>query len=193
MQNLTLSIYPTSLMDSSFFDFPNERTEFSDAGYSALGRALTYATTFEAICRSLSSLHHVKARLPEIQKASSEETDAFSVVVGEIWNQRLRQHIKKILEHQEWRFASDIAGSLTKARQARNAIAHEAALGLPSVIETDDGHAELMARIASWTEEITVGFMIVELTSLFETHEPVPTPEFFAQYPQNVIRWVTEI
>lgn len=101
-------------MNSAFFDFPVERTEFSDAGYSALGRALTYATTFEAICRALSSLHHIKARLPEIQKASPEGTDAFSVVIGEIWNKRLRQHIKKILEHQEWHFASDIAASQTK-------------------------------------------------------------------------------
>lgn len=180
-------------MNSAFLDFPKDRNEFSDSGYSALGRALTYATAFEAICRSLSSLHHIKARLPEIQKASPEGTDAFSVVIGEIWNQRLRQHIKKILEHQEWRNTSDITASLTKARQARNAIAHEAALGLPRVIETDVGHAELLAQIASWTEEIAVGFMIVELTSLFETHEQVPTSEFFAQYPQSVIQWVTEI
>jgi hypothetical protein len=36
-------------MDSSFLDFPHERTEFSDANYAALGRALAYATSFESI------------------------------------------------------------------------------------------------------------------------------------------------
>ena len=180
-------------MTSAFLDFPNDRTEFSDAGYSALGRALTYATAFETICRSLSCIQHVKSRLTKLQKAAPKGTDVFPIAVGEIWNLRMRQHIKKILDYQEWRFTSDVAGSLAKAREARNEIAHQTALGLPSTIETDAGRSEFLARIAVLTEEISVGFMIVELTSLMETQEMIPTVEFLAQYSQRIVRWVTEM
>ena len=134
----------------------------------------------------------MKARLPELQKVSAVGTDVFSIAVGEIWNQRMRQHIKNILDYQEWRFASDVSGSLAKAREARNEIAHEAALGLAHEIETDAGRSEFLARIAVLTEKISIGFMIVELTSLVETQEPIPTADFCAKYPERVVRWVTE-
>ena len=177
-------------MTSTFLDFPNERTEFSDAGYSALGRALTYATAFEAVCRSLSSLQHVKCRVSELQKVSPEGSDVFAIAIGEIWDQRLRQHIKKISEQQGWYFRSDVAVTLAKAREARNQIAHEAALGLPRKIELNFECYEFLARIALLVEEIALGFMIVELTSLVETREPFPTFDFFAEYPQRIVRWV---
>ena len=38
------------------FDFDIARTEFSDAAYAAIGRALTFATRFEANCRALAAL-----------------------------------------------------------------------------------------------------------------------------------------
>ena len=178
-------------MNSAFLDFPSERTEFSDASYSALGRALTYATVFEANCRSLSSLGHLKIRLPELLKTYPPGTDVLPMIVGEIWRKQLYPHIEKVLKNHGWGSKSDVAGLLTKAREARNEIAHAVALGLPANIETDVGQSEFLARISALVEEITVGLMIVEVTSLVETHEPCPAPDFFVDYSQRIVRWVT--
>jgi len=178
-------------MHSALLDFPSERTEFSDEGYAALGRALTYATAFEANCRSLSSLGHLKTRLPEILQTYPQGTDVLPMIVGEIWKKQLHHHIDKILKHHEWTEHSDVVGLLTRAREARNEIAHEVALGLPIDIETDAEQSSFLDRISILVEEIANGNLIVEITMLLETREEIPTPSFLAQYPKSIVLWVT--
>ena len=90
-------------MDSSFLEFPHERTEFSDTNYAALGRALAYATSFESICRALSSLRHIRQRVIEMNLSIDTSDDTFAAVVADIWERRLRQHVRRILEYGEFR------------------------------------------------------------------------------------------
>lgn len=68
--------------DSAFLDFPQERTEFSDQTYAILGRALSYATLFEAVCRCLSSLQHIRVRVTEL--SDQEVDDPFALATQEI-------------------------------------------------------------------------------------------------------------
>src|SRR5262245_45041609 len=115
-------------MHSAFLEFPRERTEFSDANYAAMGRALAYATSFEAICRALSSFQHVRQRVHELHRTMPDSDAAFAAAVAEVWEHRLRQHVKRILEYHE--FPSDIGDAVRRAKSARNKIAHEIALGI---------------------------------------------------------------
>jgi hypothetical protein len=178
-------------MDSSFLEFPHERTEFSDANYAALGRALAYATSFESICRALSSLRDIRQRVIDMNLSVDTSDDAFAAAVADVWDQRLRQHVRRILEYSE--FPSDVAATVKKAKAARNEIAHELALGIAHTVETDSGRSEFLAALSELVRNIAEGYIIVEITSLLETHEPVPTQQFLAKYPSRMVEWVTKV
>ena len=177
-------------MHSAFLEFPRERTEFSDASYAMVGRALAYGTSFEAICRALSSLHHIRQRIAEIRLSIQDADDAFAAAVAEVWDQRLRQHVRRILEYHE--FPSNVTDTVKRAKSARNEIAHEIALGISHTVETDAGRSELLATLSRLVHCIAEGYIIIELTSLIETHEPLPTPQFLSTYPTRIVEWITE-
>jgi hypothetical protein len=177
-------------MNSAFLDFPRERTEFSDASYAIVGRALAYATSFEAICRGLSSLQHIRQRVQELRFSIQDPDEAFAAVVAEAWEQRLHQHVKRILEFHE--FPSNIGDTVKQAKSARNQIAHEIALGISDSAETDIGRSELVFTLSPLVHSIAEGYIVVELTSLSETHEPLPTLQFLSSYPLRISEWVTQ-
>jgi hypothetical protein len=172
--------------DSAFLEFPQKRTEFSDQTYAILGRALSYATLFEAVCRCLSSLQHIRVRVAELSDQKID--DPFALATQEIWDQRLRKHLKKILEYHE--FPSDVAGVLKKAKTARNQIAHEVCLGIQKRIESDDGRDEIVSTISDLVVAIASGMIIVEITSLLETNEPCPSVDFLSDYPSRIVSWI---
>src|ERR1044071_1542664 len=178
-------------MDSRFLDFPHERTEFSDANYAALGRALAYATSFESIRRAVSSRHHIRQQVMEKNLSIDTVDDAFAAVVAEVWKQRLRQHVKRMLEYEE--FPSDIAATVKQAKSARNQIAHELALAVSHTNDTDAGRSVLLSALSDLVQKIAEGYILVELTSLVETHEPLPTRQFLAMYPIRRVEWVTNV
>ena len=177
-------------MHSAFLDFPRERTEFSDQAYGAAGRALAYATAFEALCRTLNSLQHVRDRVGEIRRTIQEPDEAFALAVAEIWDQRLHQHVRNILQYHE--YPSDIGTAVKAAKAARNEIAHELTLGLPSTVETDEGRTELLVRLSQLVNALADGYAIIEITSLAETNEPIPTLSSLSSYPSKIVEWVIE-
>jgi len=64
-------------MHSSFLKFPHDRTEFSDVTYAAMGRAQAYAISFEAICKTLSSLQNIRQRVHELLRSISDSRYCF--------------------------------------------------------------------------------------------------------------------
>ena len=173
-------------MNSAFLEFPRERTDFSDANYAAIGRALAYATSFEADCRALSSLLQIKTT-----HLSTQDTDsAFVSAVAEVWSQRLCQHIELVSKH--WHFPANVAGTLKQAREARNEITHDITLGISHTVETDAGRTDILSTITQLVRRIADGYIIVELASLVETHERLPTPQFISTYPSRIVEWVTD-
>lgn len=177
-------------MNSTFLEFPRERTDFSDANYAAIGRALAYATSFEAACRSLCSLQHIRERIKTMHFSTQDSDTAFVTAVAEVWNQRLCQHIKRILEHRK--FPSDVADTLKRAREARNEIAHDITLGISHSAETEAGRSKIFSTITQFVRRIADGYIIVELVSLNETDETWLTPEFISTYPSRIVEWVTD-
>lgn len=177
-------------MHKAFLEFPCERTEFSDANYAAVGRALAYVTSFESLCRALSSLQHIHQRLEEMRLSIQDPDDAFSATVAEIWELRLRQHVKRALEYQA--FPANVAEIVKRAKTARNKIVHEIALGISHTIETNAGRSGLLSTLSQHVHSIAEGYIIIALTSLIETSEPLPTQRFLSTYPAQIVEWVTQ-
>ncbi|SRR6266705_2854905 len=177
-------------MRSALLEFPRERTEFSDAIYAMIGRALAYATSFEATCRALGSLPDIRQQVQEMRQFIQDADEAFAAAVEKIWERRLRQHVKRILEYHE--FPSNVADTIKRAKSARNEIAHEIALGISHTVETDAGRSDLIAKLSRLVQGIAEGYIIIELASLIETHEPLPTSQFLSTYPTQIVDWITQ-
>jgi len=178
-------------MDSGFNEFPRERTEFSDLAYAALGRALAYATAFEAVCRSLSSLEEVRHAM-DLAKESEQDSDAvFGVAIEAVWGKRLYEHVGRIIENQH--LPDDVASTIKRAKGARNEIAHQITLGISQYIESESGRSKFLVRLSELTSEIAHGFLLVELISILETNELNPVPSSLANYADQVAEWVTDV
>ena len=64
---------------------------------------------------------------------------------------------------------------------------------MSATVDTDGGRSELLSRLSLLVHNIAEGYIVVELTSLIETHEPLPSPSFLSGYPDKMVTWVTEL
>jgi hypothetical protein len=171
------------------FDFDTERTDFSDEAYAAVGRALAFATRFEANCRALAQLLHVR---PIIQQQGTAilEDDAFVTTMNEFWCRRLRKHLSQLLQYYE--LPEDTTSILKAGKTARNLIAHEITLSVSDTIQTDSGRAELMSMLQTAMQRIAEANRIVCLMMHAETNEPLPTAASYDGYVRKIINWVCD-
>jgi hypothetical protein len=68
-------------MSDLLFDFDTTRSEFSDAAYATIGRALAFATRFEANCRALAALIGVREAMKARGASDGESLDISSSVL----------------------------------------------------------------------------------------------------------------
>ncbi len=156
-----------------------ERTEFSDAVYGILGRALTYCCRFESICRSVAALRQIKLN-PQVFK-SKVDSEKF---MRQIYSQSLNKTISS--------FSSKYK-IFENAREARNKIIHETSIGFDCCLDqlpdniVKNTIEDIKPLIAAITE---ADYMLTYLT-LLETREPLPTFKSEA-YTRKVMNWVFE-
>ena len=127
------------------FDFKEERTMFSDDTYSAIGRALAFATCFESNCKSFSYLIHVCTAMQNAESISSLNGDEWIAKAEEEISRRtktLGRQIEAVLRH--YHLPSDISSVIHKGRKARNIISHEVTLGVEHIIESDEGREKIL-------------------------------------------------
>jgi len=160
-----------------------ERTIWGDEVYSIIGRALTFSTRFESICRTLNALLHIKEN-----KNILESEEDVTELVDKIWKLPLVQHISSIATE------SELKDVLDKGRRARNKIAHELTLGLDRSIDTlPRRHIDnLMDRLRELIKELSEADRVVSLVASVATKVPLPSPEFLAQYPSLIEKWIIE-
>ena len=91
------------------------------------GRALAFATRFEANCRALAQLLHVRPIIQQ-QWTAILEDDAFVTTINEFWCRRLRKHLSQLLQYYE--LPEDTTSILKAGKTARNLIAHEITLSV---------------------------------------------------------------
>src|SRR5215471_11962850 len=141
-------------MSDPLFDFDTDRTEFSDATYAAIGRALTFATRFEANCRALAALIGVRDAMKARSVPDGESVDDLFVrLTQEYWqDRRLRHHVTAVALYEK--LPQDVRAILRVGRQARNEIAHELTLGIVAEIQTEEGRSTLLQSLRSTVAKI---------------------------------------
>jgi hypothetical protein len=174
--------------DLPFIDCDRERTEFSDKFYGAFGRALYVAQHFESNCRALATLLDLKKTIASGALGSPDDPEFVKLVSG-LWDRSLGSNIK-VLE--TYGFPQDICSLLNKARQARNAIAHDITLGIEHKIEEDLGRNEILRDVEVEVKQIAEGDMITGFLIQYLTHEPYPLSDYLRDYPNKIVKWVCE-
>ena len=171
-------------MNPDIFMDDFERTVWADAHYAVIGRALTFATRFDAGCKTLNVMLSVKSK----RKSLSTEDDIRSFV-NRLYKHPLAEHIKSIVGNK-----NNLKSILDNARFARNEIAHEITLGLDRCIDNLPKVAlrHMMKRLKELIKSLAEADKIISLISSIVTHECLPNHDFLSKYPNLVEKWVTE-
>jgi len=179
------------MIDSAFH--PLLRLDMGPLHYfSVLGRALFTAQHLEANCRAIVGYLKLRMQLAKHESAALEDPQ-FQEVMMDLWAKTMGQHIKFLNGMRV--SANEIAGRTVKqiledAREARNEIAHDIAVGL-----TDLLGSELHQRIndiKTLVRKIATADKVVAVTIHMCNKDPLPTHDFLASYEDKVVAWVTE-
>lgn len=168
---------PTATFMTNF-----ERTEFGDSVYSAIGRALAFATRFELGVKALSQMLDLKA-----EPTLLSSPDEFRNWLKSVEKSTLFRNINKLgVTDQE------IRCRLHAAREARNEIAHDISRGLDGCLDLlPKEHLEVtMSELSKLAVDLAEGDVIVEVLICAATNEPLPTAEFINGYPEKVKTWI---
>ena len=162
-----------------------ERTAWVDAHYSVVGRALTFATRFEGLCRAL----HVHIDLKK-NKGILESEEEVIELVKRLNKLQLVQYVTTIA-----RDKSELKTILDKGRLARNEIAHDITIGLDRSIDILQSKKinNLMERLRELIIQIAEADRALSFIISVVTHEPLPANDFLTKYPQLIEEWVMEV
>lgn len=161
-----------------------ERTDWSDGYFGMLGRALVFATRFEASVRALSTLLDLKGapdaldseeRMSELLKAAQEK--------------KLYSHIERL-----GLGSGELSTALHAARKARNEVAHGLGLGLDRCLDLlpESSVESLVKQLHLLTISLAEGDRIACAMISILTNEVLPTLKHFNEYPELVATWVCE-
>ncbi|MGH7792266.1 MAG: hypothetical protein ACREOB_08120 [Thermodesulfobacteriota bacterium] len=163
-----------------------DRTQFADEGYGILGRALAFGTDFEANCRACASIIGLKSQ-PEIliDEKSINEFCRF------IFKRGLHVQIQTL--ENKLKLPEDVSSLLSKGRESRNYLAHEAGLGLRHILENNERRENFINDIKAKVSDIAEANLIILFLTNIVTNEPNPTLESLKKYVGNIIEWVCEV
>jgi hypothetical protein len=171
------------------FEFNDERAEFSDECYAAIGRALAFATRFEANCRAFATLIVVKdAHINNLIGFSLDNDEEFKTLVNGIWGKTLNNQIQKIIS--KYRLPLDVAEVMHKGRKARNEIAHSLTLGIGNRVEIDVDRQNILDELASLVRDIAEADSLVCFMIHLETNVPLPRADYIRGYQERIVNWV---
>jgi uncharacterized membrane protein YheB (UPF0754 family) len=187
------------MIDLAFFETA-ERTEYSDKNYAVLGRALTVATHFENNCKALANTMSIRenSRLMEdpekfqsmLRKWSKRQLkgciDEFaSTIKAGLQNQGLSNDIIKAFEETIFKFPEE-------ARESRNFIAHELAMGMSDLAESDKFRKEIVPMIKEHIRKIAKADFYI--SSFIEIHvNKMNISPSLDEYINRISGWVCKI
>ncbi len=169
------------------FAFPAERTQFSDELYAALGRAVAFCTLFEANCRVVAQLLGLKARA----EGEPLTQDVIDDLLREIRKRRLAQHIDTVMLRLG--LPSEARQVFQHAREARNSITHEFALGVEHDVETDSGRERRLRELGDLVTHVASADRLVCHLGQHLTHEELPPAAFVQSYPTLIRAWICDV
>ncbi len=188
-------------MDLAFFD-ALERTPFSDELYAIIGRALTVATHYEANLRVLVTVLDVKPRRHHLVKAGKLEEEVLKLSkltlnsnVRRLVSRVKRPSGKRELKPEEAEMRTWLAGFLSQklhhAREARNTVAHEAALGIECHAEDEERRRDLIEMIDEQIRYIAEADF--HIAGLIEHLNGTNIATSLEEYIETIAKWVCDV
>ncbi|MCB1706562.1 MAG: hypothetical protein KDI17_16970 [Halioglobus sp.] len=161
-----------------------ERTENSDEIFGIIGRALVIATRFDSMCKTLSQA--VELKMPTLLRGISD-SDFDSLVEKALKkSSTLDKSIKNI------GLPDSVAVILHDARKARNAVAHDLAVGLEGCVDTKIDESGFLTEVSEYLFDLVHGEVLISiLIHEFNGEDPI-RPEFIPAYKDKIVRWVIE-
>ena len=169
---------------------PAERTEFSDAVYSMSGRALAVASRFEATCRALAILLGIRHQSSSPGSFSLTQPEDLDLLIAEITKRRLFRQIESVVL--QLNLPDEASRLFHAARDDRNFVAHELAMGIEGSLRSDHQVSELKSDLAVRVRRLALADLAICLLMLIETREALPTLQFISGYADSVTKWVCD-
>jgi len=161
-----------------------ERTENSDELFGIIGRALVIATRFDSMCKTLARAIDLK---PAIQLQHLSDAD-FDTLVSNAFNKL--SNLNKSVGY--LKLPKDLLVVLQDAQRARNAVAHDLAVGLEGCIDTKVNESALIRKISDYMFDLVHGEVLISaLTAEFNGDKPLRT-DLLSAYKDQIIKWVVE-
>lgn len=172
--------------------FTFKRSLYRDQYFAALGRAVSFATRFENNCRLLCEL--VELKYPKSKSVSrvsllTEENIALLCERVEKW--QLNDYIQKAVSRLALHTSIDTA--LRAAREARNTLTHESAIGIEDTINESEEDDLFLDHLGQLVRPIAEADIVVFVILAKETHEPIPRLDYLRSFADRVVDWVCKI
>lgn len=161
-----------------------DRSERADSIYSVIGRALTLATHFESSCRGLVVVLKLRTTPREIL----DFPEGFEELSDELYRRSLYQNISTFAPTQD-----DFRQLLDKARNARNEIVHEIALGFEDWEKLKREEDFFLSRIHELSLILAEADRAVCFALTVLTHDQMPNNDFLEKYPERIAKWVCDL
>lgn len=173
-------------MDNQVFD-DFERTEFSDEIFAIFGRVLTVATRFDASTKTLARLPLFKV---SVLVKHTLDDDGYEKIVEKISNKY--KNLNRAIESLQ--LNEDIEELLNQARESRNELIHEIALGATKAFDYMDSDelTQRLAHIESLVLHVIKGEAIISTIISIQNKEPVSAYPFSKEYESKYVNWVME-
>lgn len=176
---------PNAMKNQIFDNF--ERSEFSDEIYAVIGRAITIAARFDASCKALARSPFVRVAIAtKSALVESEFEDLLSKIQGKYKN--LNRAIDSL----------GVTGTaeeiMTRARECRNELIHEAALGAEVGFDhmEEENIQNFMRYLESLLLPIIRGDALISAMISSNNNEDISSHPFSKEYESSYINWVME-
>lgn len=161
-----------------------ERTENSDEMFGIVGRALVIATRFDSMCKTLSQA--IDLKIPTIIQNISDAD--FESIVEKVLKKSstLDKSIKNL------GLPDSVSVILHDARKARNAVAHDLAVGLEGCVDTKIDESAFLKEVSEYIFDLVHGDVLISiLMHEFNGEDPI-RPDLIPAYKDKILKWVVE-
>lgn len=163
------------------------RSEFSDEIYAALGRAITIAARFDASCKTLAALPIIKGATAAKSKLEESEFD-------EIFSEIKRKYVNLNRAIISLGLSGTVEEIMTKARECRNKLVHEAPLGGEAGFEHmgEEKSQQFIHYLEMLILPIIRGEVLVSAIISYSNSENISSYPFSKEYESRYINWIVE-
>ena len=165
-----------------------ERSEFSDSIQAMIGRSLILATRFDSKCIELRRAVNIEEAIHFSEESALEKMPEFV-------EQLYKNDMNLFNTIKSFKLEGDNIKILTKARIARNGVAHKLCKDLLGCIETNMLVSSdfIIEEITRLSKDIIEGEALISLIMSNFLNEPVLRFEFLELDKKRLLEWVVEL